>query len=160
MKDSGHTSAKSPHDVVEALADHEDAIGDLYAAFGLRFAPAATFWQGLSAEEYGHGSLMRDLAGQPHELDVFVDTNRFPLPELRGATRAVRDQIEVAENSSMSLVEALEIALGFEEELIERDAYQAFGTDSSNVSRVLTHLRVSSERHRDALRAYLQKIAR
>jgi len=160
MTESGRTGVRDPHEVVDALADHEDAIGDLYAAYGLRFRDAASFWQGLSAEEYGHGSLMRDLAGQPHELDVFIDTKRFPLPELRAATRQVRDQIEVAENSHVTLIEALETALGFEQELIERDAYQAFDSDSANVSRVLTHLRVSSERHRDVLSAFLKRVPR
>ena len=159
MNESGKT-ARNPHDVVAALADHEDAIGDLYAAYGLRFPDAASFWEGLSAEEYGHGSLMRDLGAVPHELDVFVDTARFPLPDLRAATHAVRDEIEVAENSRVTLIEALETALALEQEMIERDAYQAFASDTTNVSRVLNHLRVSSERHRDTLRDYLKRVSR
>jgi len=160
MKESGQTGIRDPRDVVKALADHEDAIGDLYAAYGVRFRDAASFWEGISAEEYGHGSLMRDLAGRPHELDVFVDTARFPLSELRGATREVRDQIEVAENSRVTLIEALETALGFEQEIIERDAYQVFDSDSPTVARVLNHLRVSSERHRDTLTSYLRRLPR
>ena len=164
MSESGHPGDSRAHDVVEALADHEDAIGDLYAAYGMRFVHAAGIWQGLSAEEYGHGSLMRDLAGpartRDHDLDVFVDTTRFPLPELRAATRQVRDQIAVAENSQLTLIEALETALGFEEEMVERDAYQVFDGDADTVAAVLNHLRVSSERHRDRLRDMLQRETR
>ena len=143
--------------VVDALADHEDAIGDLYDAYAALLTAAASFWQGLSAEEYGHGSLMRDLAAREHELDVFVDARRFPLADLRNATRDVRDQIEVAERSRTTLVEALETALGFEQEMVEREAYQVFASDSFNVGRVLKHLRVSSERHRDAIRELLMR---
>jgi len=150
-------------EVVEALADHEDAIGDLYGAYGTRLTAAAGFWQGLSAEEYGHGSLMRDLIGpehqlpRDHELDVFVDTQRFPLPELRAATRDVRDQIEVTATGRLTLTEALETALAFEQEMVERDAYQVFDGDADNVARVLSHLRSSSERHRDAIRELLMR---
>ena len=150
--------------VVEALADHEDAIGDLYDAYGVVFAAQAGFWQGLSAEEYGHGSLMRDLAGttrtRDHELGAFVDTGRFPLPELRAATRDVRDQIELAGSGAVSLVQALQTALGFEEEMIERDAYQVFDGDAEAVAAVLNHLRTSSERHRDRLHDMLQRETR
>ena len=162
MSTSGTTGTDAARQVVEALADHEDAIGDLYETYGVRFADAASFWRGLSAEEYGHGSLMRDLAGHEHEgeLDVFVDTGRFPLTELRRATRDVRDQIEVAENSRVTLDEALETALAFEQEIVEREAYQVFTSDSTNVARVLGHLRQSSERHRDAIRAFLARRSR
>ena len=157
MSTSGTTGTDAARQVVEALADHEDAIGDLYETYAMCFADAASFWHGLSVEEYGHGSLMRDLGGREHEheLDVFVDAKRFPLPELRRATRDVRDQIEVAENSRLTLVEALETALVFEQEIVEREAYQVFTSDSPNVTRVLGHLRRSSERHRDTIRAYL-----
>ena len=96
MSSSGATGVTAARQVVEALAEHEDAIGDLYEAYGVCFADAASFWRGLSAEEYGHGSLMRDLASHEHEheLDVFVDTKRFPLAELRGgdARRARPDR--------------------------------------------------------------------
>ena len=150
--------------VVEALADHEDAIGDLYDAYGAVFGAQAGFWQGLSAEEYGHGSLMRDLAGpartRDHDLDVFVDTGRFPLPELRAATRDVRDQIELVGSGAVSLVQALQTALGFEDEMIERESYQVFDGDADTVAAVLNHLRVSSERHRDRLRDMLQRETR
>jgi hypothetical protein len=159
MSSSGATGVTAARQVVEALAGHEDAIGDLYEAYGVCFAAAASFWRGLSAEEYGHGSLMRDLSihEHEHELDVFVDTKRFPLPELRQATRDVRDQIEVAEGSRLTLVEALQTALGFEQEIVEREAYEVFTSDSPNVARVLSHLRVSSERHRDAIRELLMR---
>ena len=154
----------SARQVVEALADHEDAIGDLYDAYGALFAPQSGFWQGLSAEEYGHGSLMRDLTGpartRDHELAVFVDTGRFPLVELRAATRDVRDQIELAGSGAVSLVQALQTALGFEQEMIERDAYQVFDGDAAGVAAVLDHLRASSERHRDRLRDMLQRETR
>jgi hypothetical protein len=143
--------------VVEALADHEDAIGDLYDAYAALLTDAASFWRGLSAEEYGHGSLMRDLAARDHELDVFVDQSRFPLSALHGATRDVRDQIELAVSSGVTLVQALQTALDFEQEIVEREAYRVFDSDSFNVGRVLTHLRVSSERHRDAIRELLMR---
>ena len=157
MSSSGASGATTARQVIDALAEHEDAIGDLYAAYGMCFAGAASFWQGLSAEEYGHGSLMRDLATSEHEHATFVDKQRFSLPELRAATRAVRDQMEVAENSRLTLVQALETALDFEQQIVERDAYQVFAGDSANVARVLSHLRVSSERHRDSIRELLMR---
>jgi hypothetical protein len=160
MTDGTQRTGLEARRVIEALAAHEDAVGDLYAAYAVRFPKAASFWQGLSTEEYGHGSLMRDLGAHEHELDVFVDTRRFPLPELQAATRAVRDQIAVAEGSHVTLVEALENALDLEQEIVEREAYEVFSSDSPNVSRVLGHLRTSSEQHRDGIREFLTRAAR
>ena len=163
MSGTDRSDTDTARQVVDALADHEDAIGDLYEAYGTLLGETASFWQGLSAEEYGHGSLMRDLVGpghdrpRDHELGVFVDTGRFPLPDLRAATRDVRDQIELAGSSGLSLVQALQTALGFEQEMVERDAYRVFEGDSDNVARVLDHLRVSSERHRDRIRELLMR---
>ena len=65
---------------------------------------------------------------------MFVDAGRFPLAELRAATRDVRDQIELAGSSGVTLVQALETALGFEQEMVEREAYQVFASDSLNVA--------------------------
>ncbi len=162
--DSNQGEIDAARRVVEALADHEDALGDLYDAYGVVFGSQVAFWQGLSAEEYGHGSLMRDLAGparvRDHELAVFVDSGRFPLVELRAATHDVRDQIELAARGTVSLVQALQTALGFEDEMIERDAYRVFDGDADAVAAVLDHLRVSSERHRDRLHDMLQRETR
>ena len=157
MSSSAASDGTTARQVVDALADHEDAIGDLYAAYGMCFPDAASFWQGLSAEEYGHGSLMRDLAASDGEPATFIDKRRFPLAELRRATREVRDEMEVAENSRLTLVQALETALDFEQQIVERDAYKVFAGDSPNVARVLSHLRVSSERHRDSIRDLLMR---
>jgi hypothetical protein len=160
MTDGQQQAGIDPRRVVEALAAHEEAIGDLYDAYTVRFPKAASFWQGLSGEEYGHGSLMRDLGAHEHELDVLVDTRRFPLADLQAATRSVRDQIAVAESSHITLVEALESALDLEEQMVERYAYEVFSSDTPNVSRVLAHLSASSARHRDGIRDYLARIGR
>ena len=69
----------------------------------------------------------------------------------------MRDQIELAGGRGLTLIEALQIALGFEQEIVEREAYQVFAGDSANVARVLSHLRVSSERHRDSIRDLLMR---
>jgi rubrerythrin len=149
-----------PEEVIEALAAHEDALGDLYATYAVKFPDAAFFWEDLSAQEYGHGSLLRDLSRNRDDSAVFVENGRFQVETLRLAREFVLDVTVVAVHTDFSLERALGIAFDLEQAIIEQQAYEVVSTDSENVKKVLEHLRSSSMRHRDSISAYLDRLQR
>ena len=159
MSESEH-GKPDPTGIADALAAYEEAIGDLYDLYAVEFPRAAELWHGLSTEEYGHGSMIRDLGARVEDREVFLDGGRFQLREIEAAECSVREQIEVAQDSRMSLVEALERAADLEQSLIEQRSYEVFDSDGENVRKVLAYLRESSVRHRDRIRAYLEQVLR
>ena len=157
---AGAQGKAGPEAVLEALAAHEDALGDLYATYAVKFPDAAYFWEDLSSQEYGHGSLLRDLGRDAVDREIFVENGRFQMETLRLAREFVVDVTAVAENTHFSLERALGIAYDLEQAIIEQHAYEVVATDSENVQKVLDHLRVSSIRHRDSISEYLKRLQR
>jgi hypothetical protein len=139
------------HDVVEALAAHEDALGELYSVYSFKFPKESDFWHRLSSEEHSHAQLLRNLAAKAEGLHVFVDVERFDLPSIRGANVAVAELIAVAEGSSGRLREALLSAIQLEEAIIESKAFTVFSTDAPAVRATLDDLREQSSNHRRRL---------
>jgi hypothetical protein len=145
---------------VKVLAAYEDAVGDLYAAFGLRFVHEAGFWHELSAQEYGHGEALRALTHDVGDSASFIDSDRLNAGDLREATARIREQVEVAEYSSMSLKEALRAAVELERTMVESRAFVVIAGDSPSVRKTLEHLRLDSERHRQLLLDKLSALGR
>ena len=156
MGEHGDTAGAAA--VVETLAAHEDALGDLYATYAVKFPEAAHLWESLSAEEYGHGSLVRELGARAGDGAIFVDDGRFQVKTLRLARDFVLDITTVAENSQFSLERALGIAYDLEQAVIEQRAYEVVDGDSEGVRAVLDKLRQACEVHRDRLREYLDRL--
>jgi hypothetical protein len=146
--------------VVEALAAHENAVGDLYAAFEQRFVHESGLWHELATQEYGHSEALRALAHNDGDLAAFIDADRFNAGEVRRATARVREQVEVAEYSSMNLKEALRAAVELERSMIESRAFTVIAGDSPSVSKTLEHLRLDSQRHRQMLSDKLVALGR
>lgn len=147
-----------PRQVVEALAGYEDALGDLYAAFAVKFPRRADLWDLMSHEEHGHAGALRSLLGKAEDLAVFVDVERFDVREVTVATQRLREQTEVAQYSSLDLREALAQAVELERSMIESRALTVFQTDTPSVVAVLDHLREQSSQHRERLRAELSAV--
>lgn len=148
-------AGSDPDQVVEALARFEDALGDLYAAFALKFTRRSNLWQLMSDEEHGHADALRSLLGKADDLAVFIDVERFDVREVDAATERLTEQTQVAQYSSLDLREALAQAVELERSMIESRALTVFQTDTPAFVAVLDHLRDQSTQHRERLRAEL-----
>ena len=137
--------------VVEALAQHEEAIAELYATYALKYPRAADLWHGLADEEQSHAALLRTLLAQVDGVHVFLDTERFSLRAIQASVRYVRETVEEATYGSAGLREALAVTLSLEQALIESRAFLVFETDTPQIRRVLDQLRNQSGEHRDRL---------
>lgn len=141
-----------PRMVVEAMAAHEGAIGDLYAAYAIQFREAADLWRAMADEEHTHAQMLHGLLQKADELRVFVDADRFNPVALRTSREYVVEQTRVVEGSSLSLRTALAIAIQLEGALIESRAFEVFDSDTVSVRTTLDRLREDTARHRQRLR--------
>lgn len=153
-------TAPDPLDVIEAMAAYEDAVGDLYAAFAVKFRQDDDLWHQLAAEERGHSEALRSLAGEADELSIFLDTDRFNAGEVRVATRRLKERTEVVAYSSVGLREALAEAVEIERSMVDSQVFQVFQTDTPSVVAVLDHLREQTDVHRRRLTKELQRVDR
>lgn len=146
--------------VVEALAAHEYAVGELYASYGQAFRREAELWNRLAAEERSHGDAIRSLGADDAQLATFADTTRFDLRQLVTDTRALKELAEAARYSKPSLREALQVAVELERSVAEARAFQVVASDDPGVAEVLDRLREQTMEHAERLRRKLASLDR
>ena len=146
-----------PKTVVEALAEHEEAMSALYNAFAQRYPEVGDLWKTLCAEEYAHGKLLRSLPGRVDEagLQAFVTARHVDLDELRVATKRLVNLAQLAADAGLPLQEAFRTAVHLEDSLIESQVFVVTDEDSPEVAEVLGALQEQTERHQKHLAASL-----
>lgn len=146
--------------VVEALAAHEYAVGELYAAYALRFPHEAAIWHALADEERGHGDALHSLRRTDEGLSAFLDASRFDPRHIAEGTSRVRELSEVVGYGGMSLREALSTAIELERSMAESRAFQTVATDDPAVGRILARLREQTLHHVERLQRALAGLTR
>ena len=141
-------AGNDPLAVIEALAEHEETLGALYAAYSDLFPTAQELWRTLSSEEYGHAALLRSLPKQTDELAAFVDARRFRLDEVRSETERLRSAVRTAPFAGVGLLGAFRTAIKLEDGLIESQVFTVAEDDSPAIAAALTSLAEATEGHR------------
>jgi rubrerythrin len=144
-------AGNDPLAVIEALAEHEETLGALYAAYADLYPAAQALWRTLSDEEHGHATLLRSLPNQTNELASFIDARRFQLEEVRAETVRLRSVVRTAPFAGMDLLGAFRLALKLEDSLIESQVFIVSEGDAPAVAAVLTRLAEATEGHRKHL---------
>jgi hypothetical protein len=141
-------AGNDPLVVIEALAEHEEALGALYAAYGDLYPTARELWRTLSGEEYGHAALLRSLPKETDELAAFLDARRFRLDEVRAETKRLSSAVRTAPFAGVGMLGAFRTALKLEDGLIESQVFTVSEDDPPAVSAVLSGLAKATEGHR------------
>jgi hypothetical protein len=141
-------AGNDPLAVIEALAEHEEALGALYAAYAELYPTAQELWRTLSGEEYGHATLLRSLPKQTDELTAFLDARRFRLDEVRTETERLRSVVRTAPFAGVGLMGAFQTALKLERGLIESQVFTVSEDDPPAVAAALTRLAEATEGQR------------
>ena len=141
-------AGNDPLAVIEALAEHEEILGALYAAYADLYPTAQALWRTLSGEEHGHAALLRSLPAQTDALASFLDARRFRLDEVRAETARLRSVARTAPFAGIDMVGAFRLALKLEDGLIESQVFITSEDDSPAVAAVLLRLAEATEGHR------------
>jgi hypothetical protein len=155
------TKSSHPKAVVEALAEHEEAMSVLYNAFAQAYPEVGDLWKTLCAEEYAHGKLLRSLLGRVDEagLQAFVAARSVDLDEVRAETKRLVDLAQLTAAAGLPLQEAFRTAVHLEDSLIESQVFVVSGGDSPEVAEVLGTLKEQTERHQKHLAESLSKFS-
>jgi hypothetical protein len=137
-----------PLAVIEALAQYEETLGALYAAYAELYPTAQDLWRTLSGEEHGHAALLRSLPKQTDALAAFLDARRFRLVEVRAETLRLRSFVRTVPFAGIDLLRAFRLALKLEDGLIESQVFTVCEDDSPALAAVLTSLAEATEGHR------------
>jgi hypothetical protein len=135
-------------DIIELLAQHEEALARLYEAYVDALPERRDLWTTMAADEAAHSRWIRDLASAVSEGSLAVGPGRYSLQSLRSSLEFVNGQVTHALSGGVSAVEALSVARDLESALIERNFYDVVEADSADVKRVWRALAESTQAHR------------
>ena len=142
---------------IEALANHEEAISELYRKYSDKFPDYEQFWLGLAEEEVLHAKWIRELRDDIEEGTVFFNEGRFNIVAIQTSLKYIRRQIVDSESQEISLIIALSLALDTEEALLERKYFEIFEGDSVRLKHVLQDLAEATDLHRDRIKKALKE---
>lgn len=144
-----------PQAVVDAMATHEETMSALYSAYAESYPDVSDLWMKMAREEHGHSKLLRSLLDHPDDLAPFADERRFPLDQIAGETKRLRNLVHVAPRAGLTMPEAFLVAKRLEDTLIESHVLKPAEGDPEPVVKVLGALQEQTERHRAHLREVL-----
>ena len=153
------TGGSDPKTVVEALAEHEEAMSALYNAFAQRYPEVGDLWKTLCAEEYTHGKLLRSLPERVDAaaLQAFVSARAIDLDEVRAETKRLVNLAQLTAVAGLPLQEAFRTAVHLEDSLIESQLFVVTAEDAPEVAEVLGTLEAQTERHQKHLTESLSR---
>lgn len=134
------------NEIIEALAQHEEAISRLYTAYAKKFPSCNDFWHSLAMEETSHAAWIRTLHQKTDAGLVEFAESRFPLSGIEMSKQFV-DGKTAAAGDIGPLAEALAVAVDVERGMIEKKFFEVFEGDSLELKVILDALRVSTENH-------------
>lgn len=141
---------------IEALANHEEAIGELYRKYSGKFPDYEQFWLGLAEEEVLHAKWIRELRDEIEKGTVFFNDGRFNIVAIQTSLKFIKKQIVDSESQEISIIIALSLALDTEKALLERKYFEIFEGDSVRLKHVLQDLAEATEHHRDRIEQALK----
>lgn len=137
--------------IIESLSSNEEAIGQLYEAYAVKFPDYADFWTALANDEKAHANWIRSLATNIEQGSLFFDDRRFNKAAIRTFSDYVGQELAKVQQQ-MLLINALSITLYIEQALIERKYFEVFESDSPHLKSVLHDLAAATERHVEKVR--------
>ncbi len=144
-------------ETIEALANHEEAISELYRKYSDKFPDYEQFWLGLAEEEVLHAKWIRELMDEIEEGTAFFNEGRFNIVAVQTSLKYIKKQIVDSENQEISLPFALFLALDIENALLERKYFEIFEGDSVKLKHVLQDHAEAEDLHRDRIKKALKE---
>jgi rubrerythrin len=144
-------TAETGTGILDLLAEHERAMGNLYRAYSEVFPQQQGFWLGLAAEEMMHAGKLIDLA--EHLGPEGIDEHRFRPQAVAASLECLASRLRETQVRDLELVTALSVALDLEKAMIEQKWFEVLKSDSPQISQILANLAADTRRHMMMVRA-------
>jgi hypothetical protein len=153
------SSENAARDIIELLAAHEEAIGELYSMFAARFPSHREFWNVLSAEEQLHASWIRHLYKALGRGDVRLSPDRFEPDFIKQSLGYIAGETERFKNQDLSLKDALSAGVKIETTPVESRFFEVYDSDDDTLKDLLRALKEAFIDHRNRLQNMLAQQA-
>ena len=126
--------------IVDNLAQCEESIAELYAAYGNSFPEMMDFWQTLSNDETAHAHLLKTLHKQLEQGYIFNNIGRFDKPAIDAFITKSKSELAVLKEKPVSVSHAITLALSMEASLVEGHFYEIVTSDAPEYQIIADYL--------------------
>jgi len=139
----------------------EEAISRLYKEYAKAFPAHRAAWQRLASDEIQHADWLHTLRARIEDGSVRLSEAHMVTARqvLDAQDRVGAELIRVAQGS-VSIADSFRVALGLEGEMLEKDWFRFFDTDSPELKRVFQSLAAETAKHAETLREQLEETTR
>ena len=138
--------------IVEMLAGHEEAIGQLYSEYARKLPQCAEFWEKLAAEEEQHAYWLRRLNKRIQQENCgYINTEKFSEELIEESLRRIKKKIEEVKSSDIELIDALMFALSVEASILENKYFEIFVGEIAEIKQVQYCLEEVTKNHRERI---------
>jgi hypothetical protein len=153
MKNSSPKNSAESKRIIKLMIDNEHSFMRLYRHYSQMFQNQ-DFWLRLSGEENRHAQWLEALM---KSKDVFsIRLNLLPEESLRLINEEIEEQI--ASQEYLTLAEALEKSLRFEESFFEKSYFEFISSETISVQRVIEDLKRETKEHIISVKKELENI--
>jgi rubrerythrin len=149
-------AAQNRKNILQLMAENEEAVARLYRAYAERFPRHRDFWQELANEEIHHLQLLQRLPARK-DPSVEINEDRFDRDVFQVSSEYLEKKLTQAVTGKISIKDALSTALDIETGMLERGYFEVFEGDSREFKRTLQALAAATEKHTNKIRKELDK---
>ena len=129
------------------LAEHEEAVGRLYAKYAENFNEHKAFWATLAFEESDHAKKIRKLIEERKLNHAVFNPDKYDSQTIEKSFIYIKEQTDRMRNENISLENALSVALNIEKAIIDGKVFEAFKGQTRETREIIRELATSVTDH-------------
>ena len=149
-------SGEKKYQILQLLAENEEAIARLYRAYAEKFPRHRDFWSDLAQEEIQHSRWIQKFSSMS-DYSVEIKEDKFDLKVFQISSEYLEEKLDQAKNEKISFQDALSIALDIETGMLERGYFKVFEGNSLEFKKIFHALTSATEKHTNKIREVLAK---
>ncbi|UCH33946.1 MAG: hypothetical protein JSV65_15505 [Armatimonadota bacterium] len=135
------------------LERYEEAMSDLYKEYAGQYAGYESHWRRLAEDEIQHADWVRTLRKRIEDGSVRLSPEHMvTTAQIINALDRAAAEIARAQEGNTSLATAVAVASQLERDMLERNWFRFYDTDSDDLKRVFGSLAGETAKHVDALK--------
>ena len=138
--------------IIDNLAQCEESIAELYAAYGNSFPEMADFWQTLSNDEKAHARLLKTLYKQLDQGYIFSNIGRFDKLATDTFIAKAKAELAALKENPVTASNAIALALSMEAALVEGHFYEIVTSDAPQFKIIAAYLTKATNVHIERIR--------
>jgi hypothetical protein len=131
-------------------AEYERLLARLYTIFSKKF-PNENIWEYLAEEEKKHEAWVKQIILKMIDETIIYDNSDESEEEIISSLVALKETINTVSNNGITAEDALELAYGIENSLLEKEFFNKFSSDAPAINKILSQLKADTIKHRDML---------